>query len=159
MMIPMDARPTESNAKRQYIGLGMCDRRYALPIRMIREIIQSPTVTPLPGVDRSVRGVANLRGAIIPILSLRDLLRLPAIALEDQDRTIVLSSDSRTIGLTVDNVTDVLRIDDAEVQPPPETAVSADGYIAGLCRHDDQMVIVLDAEQLIQTAGLANTPS
>jgi purine-binding chemotaxis protein CheW len=114
------------------------------------------TVTPTPQVADYVEGVANLRGAIIPIINLRKLFGLAPRPADAETRTIVVNVGGRTMGCTVDMVSQVLRIPDEAIQDVPEsvTAGGAD-YLAGFAKVDERLVILLDIDELLSSEKLS----
>lgn len=144
----------------QFVGFYLDDQQYAFRIEMIREIVILDQLTPTPQVADCVEGVSNLRGEIIPILSLRTLLGLATKPTDSETRTIVVNVGERTLGCTVDSVSQVIRIPDTSIQPAPETvAATAGGYIAGFAKLDDGLVILLDIDQLLEPERLQRSPA
>ncbi|MHC5003002.1 MAG: chemotaxis protein CheW, partial [Planctomycetota bacterium] len=96
-----------------------------------------------------------MRGSIIPIINLRKLFGLEAKPADADSRTIVVTVGERKMGCTVDMVSQVVRIQDEDIQPAPET-VTADGadYISGFARHDGDLVIILDINRLLDPEQL-----
>lgn len=140
---------------RQFVEFVIDEKHYAFAIESIQEIVILSDVTPTPQVAACVDGVSNLRGSIIPIINLRVLLGLPRKQADDESRTIVLRVSERTMGCTVDSVTQVLRVADDQIQPAPQTIVRDEGdSIAGFANLDSKLVIILDAERLLDVQRL-----
>ena len=141
-------------ASAQYVGLRLGEQRYAFPIQSVREIVVLGAVTPVPRTAEYVAGVANLRGTIIPVIDLRRLFGLPAEAAPR--RTVVLAVGDRTMGCSVDAVDQVVRLADEAVQPAPKTlADGAPPYVRGFARHGEGILVILDADELLEPAHLA----
>lgn len=141
----------------QFVGFYLDDQQYAIRIEMIQEIVILDQLTPTPQVADCVEGVSNLRGEIIPIVSLRNLLGLESKPTDIETRTIVVNVEQRTMGCTVDSVSQVIRIPDESIQPAPETVTAAGGYIAGFAKLDDCLVILLDINQLLEPERLQSS--
>ena len=92
----------------------------------------------------------NLRGSVIPIVNLHgNGFMLPARQVDDDTRTIVVNIHDKTVGCIVDAVTQVMRINRDQIQPPPLSVLAiAHQYIAGLARLEDRLLIILDIERL-----------
>jgi chemotaxis signal transduction protein len=60
----------------QYIGFKLNDNEFTLPILRVREIVNTPAITKLPQASRYVRGIINLRGAVIPVLDLKEMVSM-----------------------------------------------------------------------------------
>jgi len=110
---------TRSRTSAQFVGFRLADQDYAFRIEQIQEIVIPDRLTQLPQVPDYIEGVSNLRGTIIPVVSLRRLLNLPAVPRDSETRTIVVNVQPRVIGCTVDSVTQVLRIARGEILPAP----------------------------------------
>ncbi len=133
----------------QFVGFHLDDQQYAIRIETIQEIVILDQLTPTPQVADCVEGVSNLRGEIIPIVSLRMLLGLETKPKDRESRTIVVNVDQRTIGCMVDSVSQVIRIPESSIQPAPETITATGGYVAGFAKLADGLVILLDVDQLL----------
>lgn len=159
MATPQPSRVlSDSVAKKnssQFVGFEIAGQAYAFRIEQIQEIVILDQVTKTPQVADYVEGVSNLRGSIIPIINLRKLFGLEARPVDGETRTIVVNVGDRTMGCTVDQVSQVIRIAEENIQAAPET-VTANGanYIAGFARHNGQLVILLDIDELLDPKKL-----
>ena len=119
----------------QFVGFFLDEQEYAFPIQQIQEIVMPGKVTRTPQVADYVEGVSNLRGTIIPIISLRRLFGLEPRPTDEATRTVVVNVGTRTMGCVVDSVTQVIRIPQGTIQPPPEVVVGREtAYEAGFPR-------------------------
>ena len=154
--LPLPAEsPVKKKNSSQFVGFQVAGQEYAFRIEQIQEIVILDQVTKTPQVPSYVEGVSNLRGAIIPIINLRNLMGLPPKAADAETRTIVVNVGRRTMGCTVDMVSQVMRIPEESIQPAPET-VTAGGasYIAGFARVNDRLMILLEIDELLDPAKL-----
>jgi purine-binding chemotaxis protein CheW len=136
----------------QLVGFRLDSEFYAIAITMIQEIILMKPITRLPQVPDAIEGLINLRGTVIPIVSLRKRFSLPPRPVDDETRTIVVNVHGKTIGLIVDEVTQVMRIAEDQVQAIPiAVATVAKRHIAGVAKLDDRLLIILDIETLFGT--------
>jgi purine-binding chemotaxis protein CheW len=134
---------------RQLIGFRLDDEDYAVAIRTIQEIILMKPITRLPQAPDAIEGLINLRGTVIPIVSLRKRFGLPPRPFDDETRTVVVNTHGKTVGLVVDEVTQVMRIAGDQIQPVPiSVAVAARRYVSGLAKLEDRLVIILDIDKL-----------
>jgi purine-binding chemotaxis protein CheW len=141
---------TQSRTASQFVGFRLADQDYAFRIEQIQEIVIPDRITQLPQVPDYIEGVSNLRGTIIPVVSLRRLLNLPAVPADSETRTIVVNVHPRIIGCTVDSVTQVLRIAPAEILPAPDMLTSDGGsFIDGFAKLDARLVTLLNVTQLL----------
>ncbi len=138
----------------QYLTFSLAGEGYGVDILKVQEIRGWAPVTKMPNVPAFMRGVMNLRGAIVPVIDLR--LRFGLDAVEYTKTTVVIvvtvqaSSGNRIIGIVVDGVSDVLNIEAADIQPAPDfgAAVHID-FISGLTTTEAGMVMLLDADRLL----------
>ncbi len=151
-------QPASVNQRRstsQFVGFELNGQAYAFRIDQIQEIVILNQVTKTPQVPDFVEGVANLRGAIIPIINLRKLFKLPAKEADSETRTIVVNVGERTMGCTVDLVSQVIRIPEENIQAAPETVTSNGAhYISGFARVEQQLLILLDIDELLDPRKL-----
>lgn len=139
----------------QLIGFCLDGEDYAIAIRTIQEIILMKPITRLPRAPDSIEGLINLRGTVIPIVSLRKRFGLPAREFDDETRTIVVNSHGKTVGLIVDEVTQVMKVAADQIQPVPISVTAiARRYIAGLARLEDRLLIILDIDKLFDPHDL-----
>ena len=139
----------------QFVGFRLDQEEYAIAITTIQEIIVMKPITRIPQVPDSVEGLINLRGNVIPIVSLRRLFGLSPKEFDDETRTLIVNVGNRTLGYVVDEVTQVMRFSSDQIQPAPvAVAAVAGGHIAGLAKLDDRLLIILDVERLDSTQGM-----
>lgn len=137
----------------QYLTFKLADEQYGVEILSVQEIKGYSTVTPLPNVDPYVRGVMNLRGTIIPVVDLRRRLGLPEGKLDRFTVIIVLKVGAKVLGLIVDAVSDVLNLAESEIQAPPEIGKRPDaGFVRGIAKNGDRLVMLLDVEKTIDSS-------
>jgi purine-binding chemotaxis protein CheW len=140
---------------RQLVGFRLAEQPYAFRIEQIREIVIPSAVTGMPEVPAFVEGVTNLRGTIIPIVSLRGLFGLDRRPIDAETRTIVCQVGPRIMGCTVDSVSRVMRVTADHIQPAPDAVVaSGRAFIEGFVRTGDELFILLDVERLLDPAHL-----
>jgi purine-binding chemotaxis protein CheW len=145
-----NALRNEQKNSSQFVGFQLSDQEYAFRIEQIREIVILKQVTRTPQVPSYVEGVSNLRGKIIPIISLRLLFGLGNKAIDDETRTIVVNVGDRTMGYTVDSVSQVMRIQEENIQPAPDAITSGGAnYIGGLANLEDRMIVILEIDELL----------
>jgi purine-binding chemotaxis protein CheW len=133
----------------QLVGFRLDNEDYAIAITKIQEIILMKPITRIPQVPNFIEGLINLRGSVIPIINLRKRFGLATREVDDETRTIVVNIHDKTVGCIVDAVTQVMRINRDQIQPPPLSVLAiSHQYIAGLARLDDRLMIILDIERL-----------
>ena len=140
----------EQAAGGQYLTFRLADEEYGLEILRVQEIKGYSKVTPLPNTPPEVRGVMNLRGAVVPILDLRARLGLPAAEYTRFTVVIVVTVGAKVVGLVVDGVSDVLDVGAKEAVPTPDLGAGADtSFMTGMARAGDRLVTLLNIDRLV----------
>lgn len=144
----------------QLVVFKLADEDFGVPIEQVREINRLVQITHVPKAPSSVLGVINLRGKVIPVISLRDRFGLQQDAHDESTRIIVSDVGSQNVGFVVDAVTEVLRLDESAVEPAPERAAGVDSaFIKGIGKVEDRLIIVLDLEKVFDFSALQNLAS
>jgi purine-binding chemotaxis protein CheW len=140
--------------QRQYLTFLMQGEEYGIDILSVQEIRGWGNVSPIPNAPAHVRGVINLRGAIVPVIDLRVLFQLSGSSYDQNTVVIVLKVSTervhRIMGIVVDAISDVFSLSPADKQSPPSVNISAShDFIEGLTEVKGKMVILLDSERLL----------
>ncbi|MCU0705104.1 MAG: chemotaxis protein CheW [Fimbriiglobus sp.] len=157
-MTDTDRDPTAFAADgRQYLTFRLADEEYGLEILRVQEIKGYSKVTPLPNTPPEVKGVMNLRGAVVPIIDLRHRFGLPTAEYTRFTVIIVVTIGVRVIGLVVDAVSDVLNVGERDAVPPPELGAGVDtSFLTGIARSGERLVSLLNIDRLV---GLSAEPA
>ncbi len=144
--------PLESASREiELLGFYLADEEYTIDIGSIKEIIKPVEITEVPRIATFIKGIISLRGLIIPVFDLREKISLEDRAFTKNSRIIVVSINESIIGLMVDSVTEVIRLKEEEIEPPPTTVSFGDAeYIKGVGRYKGRMVILLDLERVLK---------
>ena len=147
----------------QYLTFVLCEEHYGVDILRVQEIRGWETVTRIPNTPAYVKGVINLRGAIVPILDLRQRFGLPVDAYTKETVVIVLRSrgthGERHVGVVVDAVSDVLTVRDQMVSRTPDFGAHVPTEsIRGLVTEGEDMVMLLDVDALVHEAEPVEAP-
>jgi purine-binding chemotaxis protein CheW len=144
----------------QLVGFRLDNEDYAIAITMIQEIILMKPITRIPQMPDFIEGLINLRGSVIPVVNLRKRFGLVPRELDDETRIIVVNVHEKTVGCIVDAVTQVMRINRDQIQPPPLSVLAVNHqYLAGLAKLDDRLMIILDIEKLFGVEELTTALS
>jgi purine-binding chemotaxis protein CheW len=123
---------------------------YGVPVQRVREVIRVGEMTRVPQAPVHVRGVANLRGRILPVVELRTRLGLAPAVVTPKSRIMVTEAHGRILGLLVDAVLQVTRIPADTVQPPPEDIMTPQAdWLAGVARRPDRLLILLELDAVL----------
>ncbi|MGE3986637.1 MAG: chemotaxis protein CheW [Pseudorhodoplanes sp.] len=137
-------------APSQIISFAIDDDQYGVDIMAVREIKGWSEITHLPRQPRSVRGVLNLRGAIVPIIDLRCRFGQGLTEATPLHVVIIVQVGSRQVGLLADRVLDIVSFEAAEIQPVPRIAqASRIDFLSGLVTVEDAMIALIDLRNLL----------
>ncbi len=139
----------------QIVGFRIGRETFGLPIALVHEIVRPPDITNVPHAPDYVEGVMNLRGRIVPVIDLRRRFGGSAGENTRKTRVLVVDVESRAVGLIVDSASEVLRISDTQIEPPP-TVFTADAtnYVTGVAKHQGRLIILVDLKRILQSGDL-----
>lgn len=151
-----------TSTERKIVTFSLTGRMFGISMSSLIEIREWEEPTPLPKVPGYIRGVANLRGTVIPIVGLAERLGWAASTIHSRSCVLVVALGQRQAGFLVDEVSDIVAIDSNEIQPAPEIEIAEPGVVAGLVSvalRGDQgerrtMVTLLDLDALGVTRQL-----
>jgi purine-binding chemotaxis protein CheW len=134
----------------QLVSFILDREEYGVEVLKVREIIRMPNITRVPNTPHYVEGVINLRGKVIPIISLRKSFSLDVAENDGRTRIMVMDMTNELTGFIVDSVAEVVRITTGEIQPaPPVVSGNVDQEcIFGVINREDRLLILLDLERL-----------
>ena len=144
----------------QYLTFLLGDEMFAIGILSIREIIEYGVVTDVPMTPPFIRGVLNLRGAVVPVVDLS--VRFGRPARENTKRTCIVIVEiesprgNQEMGVVVDAVNEVLEIARNDIEPPPEFGARIrNDFIKGMGKIEGKFVIVLDLNRVLSVDEVA----
>lgn len=126
----------------------MSGYRYALTSSAVREIVRAVSIAPLPKAPPIIEGVINVRGALVPVLDIRQRFGLPAAPLTPSDHLILAVAGARDVALRVDQATDLISVPDNQVDGPHASAPGAE-LISGIARLPDGVLVIHDLERFL----------
>jgi purine-binding chemotaxis protein CheW len=139
-----------SAAAVQFISFAIGDDQYGVDIMAVREIKGWVDITHLPKQPEYVRGVLNLRGAIVPIMDLRCRFGQGLTKTSPLHIMIIVQIEGRQIGLIGDRVLDIVSVEAGQIQQVPRASSGAPtDFLAGLVTHDDSMIALIDLPSLL----------
>jgi purine-binding chemotaxis protein CheW len=133
----------------QLVSFVVGGEEFGLEILRVQEIIRIQQLTRVPNSRSFVDGVINLRGKVIPIVSLRKCLGLEDRPHDKQTRIVVVEVNGTVLGFIVDSVSEVLRIPAETIEPPPRLGKVEREYVSGVGKLDDRLLILLDLDRLM----------
>jgi purine-binding chemotaxis protein CheW len=152
------------HAPRQYLNFVLGENTYAIDILRIKEIIEYDKLTSVPMMPASVRGVINLRGAVVPVIDLAVSFDRPATRAGRRTCIVIIETavegGTQEIGVLVDAVNEVMDMNAADLEPPPAFGARIPSRcIAAMGRNAQGFIIVLDVDYLVGHLPRESTPA
>lgn len=141
----------------QLVSFRVGSEEFGLDILRVQEIIRIQQLTRVPNSPEFVEGVLNLRGKVIPVISLRKRIGLEHLSHDEQTRIIVVETSGIVLGFIVDSVSEVLRISEDTVEPPPRLGRVEREYVSGVGKLDNRILILLDVDRLMSDSEEASS--
>ena len=155
----MTTATKESVEQKQYLTFLLANEEYAIGILKVKEINEYDTVTTVPRTPKWVRGVINLRGAVVPVVDLAIKFGLELTPVTKTTCIVIVEtqfeSQNTTIGIIVDAVSQVMELATDDLQPVPEfgTRVKVD-YLLGMAQLGKKFALLLDVDRVLSTDEL-----
>jgi chemotaxis protein CheZ len=119
-----------------------------IPILRVREIITMPSITVLPNLPPYIKGITNLRGSVIPVVNLKNLLNSNG-SNETGRVVIVISAGKITFGIIVDGITGVVKVDEANIEAPEKIISSNADLLEGVAKFDNRLIVLLNTKKIL----------
>jgi len=141
---------------RELIAFRVGRQEFSINIMSVREIRGWTSATMLPKAPRYIRGVINLRGAVLPIIDFAVRLGLPATEPTARNVIIVVQINQKQIGLLVDAVSDILTLNSSKIQPTPDIASdTVSSFLRGLIPVDGRMISLIALDNVLPADSAA----
>jgi purine-binding chemotaxis protein CheW len=156
--VSSDAREAATEREgREYLTFFIAGNEWALGLEHVREVISYDTVTRVPGMPSTVRGVTNLRGSVVPVIDLAIKFQLTPIEVTSRTCIVLveMAESALLLGLLIEEVGQVLKVAREELLPPPSfgTAVPA-AYLEGMLPIGKRFGLVLDANRALSAGEI-----
>ena len=146
--------------QQQYLTFLLGGEMFAIGILNIKEIIEYGSLTTVPMMPEFIRGVINLRGAVVPVIDLLARFSRQQSAITRRSCIVIIEVETEgerhDVGVVVDSVSEVLEIPAAEIEPPPSfgAKIRAD-FIEGMGKVNSKFVILLDVDKVLAVEEMA----
>lgn len=129
----------------QYVGFQLEQEKYGIDIMNIQEITEYRNPTKMPNYPDFVEGVINLRGAVIPIINLKNKLGFQETDIKESSKIIIIHIKEQQIGFIVDEASQVMTLKDTDISPSPDL-ISGLGkkFIVGIAHVNEELIVLLD---------------
>jgi purine-binding chemotaxis protein CheW len=138
------------------VSFELYEREYAVDLAKVVEIIYFEGVIPVPKAPVFIKGIIDLRGAVVPVLDLKEKLGLassqtagPDDPIGRPDHILIVKVRNRRLGILVDRVRGVVPIETDKIQPPHEIVRKHSEFLTGVCKARGRLILLLDIEALL----------
>ena len=145
-------RNGQGNDTRQFVLFMVADEVFAVDLAPVQEIIRLPDVVRVPLAPAALNGLANLRGKVLPIISLRRMFGFEEIAYNEATRAVVVDV-GQSLGFVVDRVASVMSVESNRIESVDTISSTVDtDLLSGLVKDmgDHKMVMILDFAKLVE---------
>jgi purine-binding chemotaxis protein CheW len=134
----------------QLVVFELANEHYGVDIAAVESIIKMQAITVVPQAPMFVEGVTNLRGSVLPVVDLRKRFGLDCQETGKNSRIVVVTIQGIKVGMIVDAVSEVLRISDDSIEPPPPMVTTLDSsFITGIAKVGEHLIILLDLGKVL----------
>jgi purine-binding chemotaxis protein CheW len=150
--LPQISRTSE---ERKFLVFRLGQDEFGLPVEAVVEVARAPDrVTRVPKAPKFLKGVINLRGAVVPVIDQRQRFDMPQLEQGDVRRLVVVQTGSHRAGLIVDSVSEVLRTTADAINDPPDLTEDIARLVNGVINieAEERLILVLDPAELLTRA-------
>jgi purine-binding chemotaxis protein CheW len=142
-----------------YLTFGLGEETFAFEVDNVKEVLDLSNITRVPRTPDFMRGVINLRGAVVPVVDMR--IKFGLTVQEDTVDTCVIVAEVKiddevtVIGALADSVKEVFQLDEAQIEPPPSIGMQLNTeFIKGMGKQGEEFIIILDVNRIFSTEEL-----
>ncbi len=147
MPAPKETPRSAPGLQGHFVSFRLDDEAYALPLERVERALRMVAPVPLPQGPGWLTGVINLHGQVVPVLDLGQLFGQEPRRPDPGQRLLVVPHQPRKLALLVDKVEQVIQAQASQVEPP-SGHLAESRVLAGVLRHKDDLILVLDPERL-----------
>jgi purine-binding chemotaxis protein CheW len=138
-----------------YVVFKVADAEYALAASDVLLMETFTGATRVPGTERHVIGLVQIRGQVVPVVDLRARFGLPPIATTLDSRVVVVSHEGRSVGLLVDSAREVVKLSADQFHPPPDVvSEQSGGVVTSVAQAGPRLVMLIDFGKVIGEENL-----
>lgn len=145
---------------RQYLSFKLDQEEFALDISKVREVLDFTRITRVPQTPEFMRGVINLRGAVVPVVDLKRKFGMSETEKTMNTRIIIgelsLEGETTVLGAIADSVHEVFELEPQHIEPAPRigTGLNTD-FLKGMGKRDDEFIMILDIDRVFSADEIA----
>ena len=134
----------------QFCTFFLQDEFLGVPVQQVQEVIRYQEMTRVPLMPNTIRGLINLRGQIVTAIDLRRRLGLPDRTGSELPTNVVVRTEENAVSFLVDEIGDVLEVDEAGFEKPPETlSGESRDLVLGVYKLEKRLLLVLNVERVV----------
>lgn len=163
-IVKAENKPRESAENHQFLTFALGSEMFAVATLSVKEIIEYGQLTEVPMMPGFIRGVINLRGAVVPVIDLSSRFGRSATLITRRTCIVIIEvpneEDKQDIGVVVDSVSEVLEIPAEQIEPPPGFGAKIrTDFIQGMGKVNDKFVILLDVGKVLSVEEISTLAS
>lgn len=137
---------------KQYIVVQIGNEKYGIDIGYIDNIVRMQKITRVPKAQNYFKGVINLRGEIVPVMSIRKKMGLEDDVITEASRIIILKVEEKgSLGVVVDQVCEVITLNTAEIDKSGVSSKNAkDTFINGIGKHGEELISLFEISAILE---------
>jgi purine-binding chemotaxis protein CheW len=155
--------PEPEDRVTSWVSFHVQERLFALPVEVVEEVLKTAALTRVPHAPAAIRGVANMRGRVLPVLDLA--LRMGLLSkLQDEDRPaasqpgtghrlLVVEGEQGPVGLLIDRMGQMLPVRDSEVQPVPDRWQEVASFSTGVVPLEAELLVLLNLNPILDLSS------
>lgn len=146
----MDVNQVKTVDSIQFIVVKFDHEQYGINIQNVQNIVRMINITRVPNAPDYIKGVINLRGEIIPVMSVRNKFALEDDVYTNSTRIIIVKVEGHAIGLVVDEVLEVIQLTENQIEKIVRDSQDEKAkYVYAVGKLGDELVTLLNIEALI----------
>ena len=140
------------NSSKQYIVVQIGSEKYGIDIGYIDNIVRMQKITRVPKAQPYFKGVINLRGEVVSVMSIRTKMGLEDDVFTNASRIIILKFEEKgLLGIIVDEVCEVVTLSDSQIEAPSAgPKVGKDSFISGIGKNGDTLISLFEINSIIE---------
>ena len=144
------ASPATEKGIQQFVKIRIGSEWYGISIAIVENIVRMQRITRVPGSEHYIKGVINLRGKVVPVMSLRLKLDIEEVEETRLTRIIILKIDGDELGIIVDEVREVLTLQDEDIEEVYKDSKTVNAnYLVGVGKVGDDLISLLDMYEVL----------
>jgi purine-binding chemotaxis protein CheW len=142
--------PIERGPVREFLAISLASQLYGVELTQIREILSPPPLTVVPRAAKYVMGVCSVRGQLVTVVELKQVLSLAEGGATRRARILLTQCASEIVGFFVDEVRQVIRLSEGEIEPAGAAlGGEAPEHVIGIGRPGNEVLILLNLERTL----------